>query len=48
MKARDLVQAIPPWSEIPSARRRRVAVLIGRLALRRLPSMNPEESGDGP
>ena len=41
--ARDLAQTIPSWPEIPSASRRRLAVLIGRLALRRLPSMNPEE-----
>jgi hypothetical protein len=44
VEARDLARTIPPWAEIPSASRRRLAVLIGRLALRRLPSMNPEAS----
>jgi hypothetical protein len=42
MEARDLTQAIPSWPEIPLASRRRLTVLIGRLARRRLPSMNPK------
>ena len=37
-----MAQAVPSWLEIPAVGRRRLAVLIGRLARRRLPSMNPE------
>src|SRR3954454_21196100 len=43
VEARDSAEAIPPWPELPLTRRRRLAVLIGRLALRHLtPTVRPE------
>lgn len=34
----SLSEAVPRWSDLSLAKRRRLAVLIGRLALRQLPS----------
>jgi hypothetical protein len=36
METQNAIEMIPRWFDLPSARRRRLSVLIGRLALRRL------------
>jgi hypothetical protein len=45
--ARDQNETVPCWQDLPAAHRRRLAVLIGRLALRRLPLAPPAEGTEG-
>ena len=45
--AQDLNETMLCWHDLPLANRRRLAVLLGRLALRRLPLRIPGEGGEG-
>jgi hypothetical protein len=38
---------VPSWRDLPAAQRRRLTVLIGRLALRRLPLVTATEMREG-
>jgi hypothetical protein len=45
--AQDLNETLLCWHDLPLANRRRLAVLLGRLALRRLPLRIPGEGVEG-